>query len=1075
MDNMYSCILSKVQSIEMTQLNVTFDAFKKPVIEGLMSDSNEILQEFTDEIMTKFGETIQSALPLAIDHTLRPLLNGLAEVYLEGIECGQDQIAESSSGFVDFRKLFLPAVTALSYGAPEDSRYGDLFPWLFEIFQGLVSDIDENTGLSGVNSGIVSGLLESYSGSPTSLIYPGDLYNAGSRVRVGGLDATIQLRASEARIENFDTLGSPIAILEPVMGEPYELNNTATLGTSDRPLRFAMRLLVSMIGDEDMQLSNEVDISLDLDSVTIVLHAMLKMLESRLFDFPLGDALDYNCWLATIPSPKLDSYGVRDDVTLPTAELKEILATVASMNMSVSCVSCTSPRMSELSDLLSTKEAQDDMTETVNDLLAYAKALADDGYMQIQIDRLLNEAARACPHSPSYEANAEDVEYKPLGSTSREFSISFLLMLTALAGSIILAFFLLGLVIRCFVRRRHNRWLKSLPPNQVSRLARHQEEEKQEATRLNASTTPMYRNSEIPLVVRLAMPIIIIGNIGFFLSGHLSLGATVNIEGELAGQQISISNFFEFSMAKSTVDIWNAGGKELAILILVFSGIWPYTKQVFTLALWFLPPSRCSVTRRESILLWLDALGKWSMIDIFVLVISIAAFRISIASPSVGFLPEEFYSLDLLVVPLWGLYANMIAQVISQVSSHYIIHYHRKIVKAAKSRIIEEEETQLKLSTTCSTEDDSVTGYPKEETKIAPHQHRFGRPHRGETDKLVVKPWVNKALLFCSICLFASVAYSSVATSFSLEILGIIGVAVESGQNFAAAKTPHSVFTVVQLLLEEASFLGTAGDYIGLGTLSLLFACTVLVVPLLQSLVLLRQWYKPSTGDEKIKMSIIIEILQAWQYAEVYIIAIFVASWQLGPISEFMINSYCESLKDSLGELVYYGILKAEDAQCFSVESTIGGGSYILALGAVLLAITTSFVNKAIIQYFRDIKEEEQGDAVEYDSDTESGDDLKAPKSSRIQPVPVLFTDTFRWVMMRDDRRGCSNSFVSAFGKFSMKTANTSPMIMEEDNNESDEESANDGDSPQQQVSEHFEDESGWSSADEESTENATP
>ena len=134
----------------------------------------------------------------------------------------------------------------------------------------------------------------------------------------------MSFRASDARIENLDTLGSPIKILEPVMGEPYELNNTATLGTSDRPLRFAMRLLVSMIGDEDMQLRNEVDISLDLNSVTFVLHAMLKMLESRLYNFPLGDVLDYNCWLAMIPAPKLDSYGVREDATIPTAELKQI-------------------------------------------------------------------------------------------------------------------------------------------------------------------------------------------------------------------------------------------------------------------------------------------------------------------------------------------------------------------------------------------------------------------------------------------------------------------------------------------------------------------------------------------------------------------------------------------------------------------------------------------------------------------------------------------------------------------------------------------------------------------------------
>merc|ERR1712048_234696 len=202
---------------------------------------------------------------------------------------------------------------------------------------------------------------------------------------------------------------------------------------------------------------------------------------------------------------------------------------------------------------------------------------------------------------------------------------------------------------------------------------------------------------------------------------------------------------------------------------------------------------------------------------------------------------------------------------------------------------------------------------------------------------------------------------------------------------------------------------------------------TVLIVPLMQSLALLRQWYSPSTGDEKIKMAIIIEILQAWQYAEVYLIAIFVASWQLGPISEFMINSYCESLKDTLGELVYYGILKAEDAQCFSVESTINGGSYILAIGAILLSITTTFVNKAIVQYFRDVRNEERlqkRSAWDSESDAESGD--QKTTTTRVQPVPVLFTDKFRWLMVRHDHGRCSNSFLSAFGKFGRSSKESS-------------------------------------------------
>ena len=100
--------------------------------------------------------------------------------------------------------------------------------------------------------------------------------------------------------------------------------------------------------------------------------------------------------------------------------------------------------------------------------------------------------------------------------------------------------------------------------------------------------------------------------------------------------------------------MWNAGAKELAIIILVFSGIWPYTKQLLSFFLWFSPPSIIGVSRRGSIYFWLDILAKWSMIDIFVLVISIASFRVSISSPDVAYLTRNLYAVDLMVVPLWG-------------------------------------------------------------------------------------------------------------------------------------------------------------------------------------------------------------------------------------------------------------------------------------------------------------------------------------------------------------------------------------------------------------------------------------
>ena len=389
----------------------------------------------------------------------------------------------------------------------------------------------------------------------------------------------------------------------------------------------------------------------------------------------------------------------------------------------------------------------------------------------------------------------------------------------------------------------------------------------------------------------------------------------------------------------------------------------------------------------------------------------------SIISPDVGFLPQDFYNINLLVVPLWGLYANCIAQLISQFSSHAIIHYHRQISKKAMRAYTERYRTENTDEKVLS-EDMEQSSTPTMEIADKDREeclckHSFGRPHRGESEKLVARKWVGKALRTVVVVLSVLVLLGCSLTSFSLDVLGLIGVAVESGQEFEDAKTNHSIFTIIKLLFEEAQFLDTVGDYIGLGTLSVVLLFTVLIVPVLQATLLARQWFTPLTRKSRVKLSIFIESLQAWQYAEVYLIAIFVASWQLGPVSQFMINSYCDGLKESFAQMVYYGILKEEDAQCFSVQSSIEAGSYVLAVASLLLAVLNTFVNKAVVQYFRDKDEFEkrQIDPEETDNSWESEDSTSVDdveesshgaRTSSIHPVPVLFTDKFRWTLRQE-------------------------------------------------------------------------
>jgi hypothetical protein len=136
--------------------------------------------------------------------------------------------------------------------------------------------------------------------------------------------------------------------------------------------------------------------------------------------------------------------------------------------------------------------------------------------------------------------------------------------------------------------------------------------------------------------------------------------------------------------------------------------------------------------------------------------------------------------------------------------------------------------------------------------------------------------------------------------------------------------------------------------------------------------------------------------------------------------TEFMINPYCEALKGFFSEMVYYGLLKDEDAQCFRTDVKIEPTFYLLFTSAICLALMNSFVMKAISQYFREIHFtciqdvfNEDISNLEGSSDTEENGSSEALAKSKIHPVPVLFTDRYRWLLRREDElqlsQNCEN------------------------------------------------------------------
>lgn len=718
------------------------------------------------------------------------------------------------------------------------------------------------------------------------------------------------------------------------------------------------------------------------------LALFMSVLERSLVQFPLQDITNIDCLLALVPAPSLNSQGIRIKGVDPTMVLSAMGMSVKSLRLNIECISCTSPELEDLTSILKTPEATEDLIEVANNLLDSITDVLKGPLVQVQFDRMLHSAALKCPHHPDYQPDIRVtydpiiVDQKPGRGNNGAFFLAFFIVL----GCLFFVCLVMTSTIKVLREQRHRLWVQTLSIEERRALSvRQQGDEKRELQR-DRKTTSLFASSFVPVPVRFIIPIIIVGNIALFLSGHFSIGAFVDAEVKIAGQVVSFEEIFSFSMANSIMDMWEAGAKTLAILVLLFSGVWPYVKLLTTLVLWFSSPDTISVSRRDSILLRLDSLGKWSFADIFVLIMSIVSFRVTVQSPDdFSFLPMNLYSLNLMVLPKFGLYANFIAQLVSQLNSHVILHYHRKITNHF------EEEGRSHTSRERAGNEDSSNDVVK-----ALWSHEYSRFGRKSGKNLIIRKGVNIFVLAISATSVLFIVIGCTLPSFALEVFGLLGIVLESGQDFDDAYRKYNIFSIVGVLLQQAKFTGTFGDWIGLGSLSVIFVTTVCLIPIAHLCLNVYRWFKPMNRGQRRRIMVITEALAAWQYLDVYIVSIVIASWQLGPLSEFMINDYCGSLTGILTSLTYYDFIDGADAQCFQVEATVQIATWLLLVGAIVSSFLNHFIGKAEQHFEHDMDRIDDNNRREEKSEDDEDETIVLPEAK--------FTDFYRWVLLSANR-----------------------------------------------------------------------
>ena len=251
-------------------------------------------------------------------------------------------------------------------------------------------------------------------------------------------------------------------------------------------------------------------------------------------------------------------------------------------------------------------------------------------------------------------------------------------------------------------------------------------------------------STRVPQWVKWALPLALVGNIVLFVSSNTAVGASVMLSAQLRDARtgtgtgtedgggtpagsggaasgaatggfsypdvpLMLPPLFDFTLANSVKDMWRAKVYPLSVLIAVFSGGWPYLKLALMLAAWVAPPRAMPVPRRGRLLGALDALGKWSLIDAFVMTLFMVAFRFHIETPPTPVVDPwsseaseasaggsavggseasamAMASLDVTVEPKWGFYSFLLATVLSLVLGHVTLGWHRAALESAAAK-----------------------------------------------------------------------------------------------------------------------------------------------------------------------------------------------------------------------------------------------------------------------------------------------------------------------------------------------------------------------------------------------------
>lgn len=426
------------------------------------------------------------------------------------------------------------------------------------------------------------------------------------------------------------------------------------------------------------------------------------------------------------------------------------------------------------------------------------------------------------------------------------------------------------------------------------------------------------RNQKLPIGLRAGIPILVFANAILFISSNAGSGASIFVDISAGGENLfpALPPAFDFSLVNTIVEMAQGKVWLLVFVIGFFSGVWPYVKLGMMLCCWFIPANKLSVPRRHKLLEFLDAFGKWSLVDTYVLVLFVVAFSINMecgtaVSPTFAAVCEAAGVGDALfklyVLPTMGFHTFLIATLMSLINGLVMSTCHRYVHRIGEFGPSEEYE--------------AIDGMGNKRRLCAVLKDSSQYSSIGVTVGLVI------SMVLAVVGVFLS--------TFEFVFQGIAGLAL--GPEESVRK--YSLFG----LGEELPAASINPNTFGIHWIQFFFIVFSGVTVLIFLGLLLVLWNVPLTVKGQRTFLVLAQIMNAWSGLDVFVVAILACVLEISQFANFIlgdtgldaINPYMPLIFSFFPEWNQM-LEQGGGATIFTLTTKLEPGFWLLAIAAVL-------------------------------------------------------------------------------------------------------------------------------------------